>query len=181
MMNIEVASRYARAIYSLSKENSEQEVVLKEISTLAKVLEDKDLKAHLDSPVVSYNDKKDIVKKLLSTADFKKTTESFLSLLADKSRLSLLPEISFLLQKFSDETAGVVRGDVVSASDLSNEDKSSIETKISSLLNKKLLLEYKVDPSLLGGVVVKVGDYTIDYSVNRQLDRIKESLNEGVQ
>lgn len=181
MKNFEVASRYAKAVYSLALEEKQEEKVLSEINALSEVLSDKELRAHLNSPLMTDEEKKAIVNRLLDSADFSQTTKSFLNLLADKSRLSNLPEIATLLQKYLDDANGVVRGEVVSATDLSQDDREGIETKVSSLLDKKLLLEYKKDPSVLGGVVVKVGDYTIDYSVNRQLERIKESLNEGVQ
>lgn len=181
MKNFEVASRYAKAVYSLAVEENQQEKILSEITAVSDVLEDKELSTHLNSPLMTAEEKKNIVNRLLDSAEFSQTTKSFINLLADKSRLNNLPEISTLLQNFLDESNGVVRGEVVSASELSQEDRQGIETKVSSLLDKKLLLEYKNDPSVLGGVVVKVGDYTIDYSVNRQLERIKESLNEGVQ
>ena len=181
MKNFEVASRYAKAIYGLAKEEGQQEKVLAEVSALADVLEDKELKAHLNSPLMNEEDKKSIVNRLLDSADFSGSTKNFINLVADKGRLSILTEVSMLFQKYIDEEKGLVRGEVVSATDLTDEDKTNIEAKVTSLLNKKLFLEYKKDPSFLGGVVVKVGDYTIDYSVGRQLERIKESLNEGVQ
>lgn len=181
MKNYEVASRYAKAVFSLAQETNESEKLIAEINALKDVLQDAELKAHLNSPIVGEEEKKKIVNRLLEAAEFSTTVKSFMNLLVDKSRLNHIAEIAELLQKYQDEAAGVIRGDVVSATELNDSEKSEIENKISSLLNKKLQLEYKQDASILGGVVVKVGDYTVDYSVNRQLERIKESLNEGVQ
>lgn len=181
MKNIQLANRYAKAIYAVAKEEGKQEQVFAELSALAGVLEDAELKKHLNSPIVSRDDKKSIANRLLESASFSDMTKNFINLLCDKDRLAVFSEISSLFQKLLDEDNGVVRGIVTCASDLESDEKTSLETKVAKLLNKKLVLEYKKDPNLLGGVVVNVGDYTLDYSVNRQLERIKESLNAGVQ
>lgn len=181
MKNVQLASRYAKAIYSLAKETNSQDQIFTEASALAEVLSDVDLKKHLNSPVVSKEDKKAIANRLLESASFSEITKNFVNVLCDKERLSLLSEISSLFQKFIDEEKGLVRGEVKSATDLTEDEKKNLEDKVSKILNKKLLLEYTKDASLFGGVVVNVGDYTLDYSVNRQLERIKESLSEGVQ
>lgn len=180
MKNLQLAGRYAKAVYAVAKEERAGEEILAELKALSDVFDDDGLRKHLASPILSAEDKKAIVNRLLSSASFRDTTKNFLNLLCDKGRLALLAEVVSVYRSLLDAENGLVRGVVTSADDITPEEKASLEAKVATMLGKKLLLEYKKDPSLLGGVVVKVGDYTLDFSVNRQLERIKESLSEGV-
>ncbi|MFK8137403.1 MAG: F0F1 ATP synthase subunit delta [Bdellovibrionales bacterium] len=176
-----LAERYAKALFETAKEDGASDQVFEEISILQEAIMDDELQAYFNSPMTQLKDRKEIIKRLNDAAKTSETTQNFLNVLADNKRLNIFEELVKKYRTILDEANGVVRGSLTSAVDLQMEERSNIEGQISKLLNKKIVLEYEVDKSILGGIVAKVGDYTIDNSVNNQLKKIKESLIEGVQ
>lgn len=181
MKNKEVANRYAKALFAVADEVNKVEVILEEIRILANVLSDSDLQAYLASPVTKADEKKQVVEKLIGSASFAQETINFVKLISDKGRLNCFSEMLSEYEKIADDKNGVARGTVYSAKALEESERLEVSSQIEKLLNKKVIVEYKEDPSILGGIVAKIGDYTIDHSITKQLGRIKESLIEGVR
>ncbi len=91
--------------------------------------------------------------------------KNFTLLLARKQRLPIFNDVVTAYQQFSDESHGVTRGQVRSAAALGPDDRKRIEDIVSKATKKKVILTYKEDPSLLGGLVAEVGSYTFDDSL----------------
>ena len=106
-------------------------------------------------------------------------TRSFLTLLFEKRRMHHVRGISDVYQKLVDAFNGIVRADVVSAGALSDEVVEKIRASLSSMTGRKVILDIAQDPSLIGGIVTKVGDMVLDGSIRTQLLNMKESLKKG--
>ena len=97
-------------------------------------------------------------------------------LLFDKGRIQYLGDIYDFYEKLTDELANIVRADLVSATDLSDETIDKIRAALAQKTGKEVKMDVRVDPGLLGGAVTKIGDLVLDGSVRTQLKTLKESL-----
>lgn len=177
-----VARRYARALFSLGKEKGDAELVAygKDLSGLVKALEElPQLDRIFRNPVFKVEEKKAVVDAILSKIKAQQMVVNFCHLLADNNRLGFLADIQAFYAQLLDEHQGVSRGEVVTAinldKDLMDKLKNSIEEKVS----RQLILDYAVDPSILGGLVLKVGDRIMDASLRAQLVAMKETIKRG--
>ena len=111
-------------------------------------------------------------------ADSGASTEAYLLLmtLAKKERLAWFSEIVQAFQSRIDDVNGVGRGAVRSSVVLAPQDRMQIESIVEKVLKKKVILSYKIDPALIGGLVAQVGSYTFDDSIDSHLKRMTEEL-----
>ena len=105
--------------------------------------------------------------------------QNFLKLLLDKDRLILIDEIGKIFQGLADEKAGRVRATVVTATELSDDERSEIRNSLAQSVNKKpeqLLVEFSTNSALIGGILAKVGDRTYDATLRTKLQNMKQTL-----
>jgi F-type H+-transporting ATPase subunit delta len=100
-------------------------------------------------------------------------------LLIDKERMDVLPQILVELRRMVEELEGVERVEVTSPTALSTAQRDQLSAAISAKTGKKIELEEKIDPAVLGGMVVKVGSTVYDGSVRTQIQQIRENLQKG--
>jgi F-type H+-transporting ATPase subunit delta len=105
--------------------------------------------------------------------------KSFLNLLFDKGRIGFLREIASYYKDLADELKGVVKASIVSATELSSDAVNKIKEALSKKVGKNIVLKVEQDPSLIGGVVTKIGDLVLDGSVKTQLMNLRETLKKG--
>ena len=173
----EVANRYASAIYDLAAESNQQEKVFAELRTVSEViLSNPEIKEFFASNLVPAEKKKQAIKK--SFEDQKASDEliNLLLVLAEKSRLSLFDQILYAYEQKSDQAHGVTRGVVRSATILSPEERKKIEDKVCEVTNKKVILTYKEDPEIIGGLVAEVEGFRFDDTLQNHLRRLKEEI-----
>lgn len=176
-----LATRYARAIYNLAKDKNEQEIVFDQMRVINEAVQmDEEISRFLYSPVIRPADKVQALEKLLTKLSVTESLKNFLLLLAKKNRLGVFKDILSAYQTIADEAHGVTRGTVRSATVLGPEDRKRIETLVGRATRKQVILTYKEDPSLLGGLVAEVGSYTFDDSLTSHLKRMNEQLNRSV-
>ena len=173
----EVAQRYAKALFLLAKENGSTDETHDQLKFLSEAIEkDSEILEFLTSPLVS-KDKKEKVFTDGLNGQFSGETKSFLLLLAQKGRVQLIPEIVLAFQTLIDESNEVTRGTVRSAAPLANTELEKIKETVSKITNKKVILTYKEDKSLIGGLVAEVGGFTFDDSLTSHMTRLNEELN----
>lgn len=181
MKNMNLASRYARALYSLAAESRQQDEVFSQMRVFAEAFQaDAEIENFLNTPMVQPALKIKAVEALLGKMNVVESLKDFLLLLAKKGRLPLFPAIVTSYQQISDETHGVTRGQVRSAAVLGPEARKRIEELVSKATKKQVILTYKEDPSLLGGLVAQVGSFTFDDSLLSHLSRINEQLTRSM-
>ena len=105
--------------------------------------------------------------------------KNFCNLLADKERLAAIPDISASFTTLLDDTQGILRGELVSAVELSAAKKKAIAAELEKKSGKKLVLGFAKDESILGGVMLKIGDKVLDASIKAQLQILKETIKRG--
>jgi F-type H+-transporting ATPase subunit delta len=177
-MKLSVLSRrYAKAIYEVSVDNRTQDRVINELRALNDlIVKDQQIWGFLTSPMVSGPERVGVLQAALENKGLSKDTMDLVLLLAEKDRLALFPEIVLAYEAQSDEANGVCRGTVKSATALGQSERQRIEETVERVLKKKVIMTYKVDPTVIGGLVAQVGTFTFDDSIDSHLKRMNEEL-----
>jgi F-type H+-transporting ATPase subunit delta len=130
----------------------------------------------LDNPLVDQAQRDAILEEVAARAGVAGAALNAVRLLASRHKLAALPGIAQRLFALADRQAGIVRATVTSAAPLSEGVYSRIETELSNAIGRKVVLERKQDPSLIGGIVTRIGDNTIDGSVRGRLKEVERQL-----
>ena len=173
----EVTRRYARALHELAKANKTADQVFSELRVLKDIFsKDKAIHDFIQSPLVPPDQKIAALKAALAGKISQEVTNT-LALLADNGRMDIFSQVVEAFEVISDEDHGVSRGVVKSATALSAGARKRIEDTVEKVTQKKVILNYEEDPTLLGGMVAQVGGWTFDDSLETQLMKMSESLN----
>ncbi len=180
-MSVEsVAQRYAQAIFEIGIEQGNLPALSDEVRRVNEIYEGSDeLRAVLGNPLVDMESRRAVLRDVLARLGVGPITTNTLALLAERRRLIVLPYLSRALQMLADERAGVVRATVTSATALSDGYVNELRQQLESSLGKRVQLERRVDPTLLGGLITRVGDRVIDGSLRTRLDRLRQTMLTG--
>ncbi|MBU1712059.1 MAG: ATP synthase F1 subunit delta [Proteobacteria bacterium] len=180
MKNLAISRRYARALLLIGKDDGKAEVYKQELDTIAKlVANEKGLELALTNPLYNAVARKKVLQLVIEKLNLSKAIRSFLFLLFDKGRIGFLGTINEFYQKLADELKNVARASLVSATEISSETVEKIRATLSQMTGKDIVLDVKVDQSLIGGVVSRIGDLVLDGSIKTQLLNMRESLKRG--
>ena len=176
----QVASRYAQALFELADENNETSEIYSEIVDLNDVISsNKNLYDVLRSPFITREEKREIVVELFD-GKVKKDTKNFLLVLIDKDRTTELSSIVQAYKQMLNDKLNIAEGKVFTAVPLSPEQISELEKKLSAKYNKNVKLENRIDKSILGGVLVRIGNEEIDGTVKSRLNDLSEVLSQVI-
>jgi len=178
--NLAISRRYARALLLIGKDDGKAEVYKQELDSIARlVANEKGLELALTNPLYNTVARKKVLQLVIEKLNLSKAVRSFLFLLFDKGRIGFLGTINEFYQKLADELKNVARASLVSANELSAETVEKIRATLSKMTGKDIVLDVKVDQSLIGGVVSRIGDLVLDGSIKTQLLNMRESLKRG--
>lgn len=173
-----VARRYAQALYQEANASGAVERVDQDVETLRETLAgSRELGALLRSPVVPRPKKEAVLAKLFE-GTLGDLSLRFIHLLAEKEREDLLPAIVDAYMALRDERLGIVEAHVRTAKPLGYDETQQLERALEARTGKKVRMKLDVDPALLGGLVVRVGDQVFDRSLQHQLQTLREQLKE---
>ncbi|OJD35603.1 atp synthase subunit 5 [Diplodia corticola] len=180
-----VDGTYANALYIAAAKSSTLDPVAKALDNLANVFKkDEKLTAVLGAPTLTVSDKKQIVaelSKIVGSADKDGVVKNFLETLAENNRLGLLQPITEKFAQLMSASRGEVELNITSAQPLDNKVLNRLEAAVSKspyAQGKKLKVVPKVNPDIRGGLVVEIGDRTIDLSVSAKLARMNKLLSD---
>ncbi|HEY1535110.1 MAG TPA: ATP synthase F1 subunit delta [Polyangiaceae bacterium] len=177
-----VAERYARAIFELGVEAGQVVALSEQIRSFADTYaSSRELQAVLDNPMVEADKRAamlaDVAERVgLSGVGLSGVGLNAVKLLAQRKRLASLPEIARRLATLADEKAGVVRATVTSAGPLPDSFYERLTTELETATQRKVAIDRQEDPTLIAGVVTRIGDNTIDGSVKGRLAEIERLL-----
>jgi F-type H+-transporting ATPase subunit delta len=172
-----VARRYARALLELGTETGQLEQLVNELGSAAEAYATStELRQALESPVVPLEQKKAVVGEVADRLGCGPSSKNTLFLLTDRRRMKNLPEIARALREMSDAKKGVVHAEVISARPLSEEYHAKLKAQLERMTGKKIVVDRREDPSLLAGVVARIGDRVYDGSLRARLSQMKSTL-----
>jgi F-type H+-transporting ATPase subunit delta len=180
--NKTAAIRYARALLDVAvKENAGLEVIEQELAQFANLFTEYPLlEKVLVNPAVPVPRKRLAVADLLSSAKFSPIVTKLLTLLADRDRLVLVPELLAAYSERLLDYRHVVRAEVTTAAAIDGKRTEMIQHGLANLTGRTVKLSNRIDPSIIGGMVARIGSTVYDASVRRQLEKMKERLVETV-
>jgi len=180
MSEITVAIRYAKALIDLAIEQNTLEEVNKDMELFVRTIKaNPQLNAVLANPII-YHDKKVKILDQIFTGKVSKVTISFLNLMINKSRADILYVAALEFINQYDFKKNIVSATVVSAAPLSEENRKTIIAEIVASTGGTVKLTAKVDPSLIGGFVLTVGDMQLDTSLSSSLAKLKKEFAHSV-
>jgi F-type H+-transporting ATPase subunit delta len=170
--------RYATALFELAEESGRIDAVAKDLSSLAEIMsESEDLSRLVSSPAISRDDQSKAMAAVLEKAGADDLVKKFIGVVAGNGRLFALPAI---IERFMADLAarrGEVSAEVVSAVSLDGKLENEVRSAIAKVAGSdKISLSMRVDPSLIGGLVVRVGSRMIDTSIKTKLNRLEMTM-----
>ena len=173
----ELAQRYAKATFELAVDSRNQEKVILDLRALEQIFtKDPEVSIFLTNPTIKPTQRVEVLEKALQNKGLSKEALDLSMLLARKDRFGLFGEIVLAFEAQADAANNVCRGTVRSATALGPEDRQRIESTVEKVIKKKVIMTYKVDPNVIGGLVAQVGSYTFDDSISSHLRRMNEEL-----
>ena len=173
-----LAGRYAGALYALAIDSDKVDSIHHELGRLSDLIdESQDLRKLLESPILSREEQQRAITTIMEKAGAEALTVKFLGTLASNGRLSALPRVIQAFQQEHARRRGQVSAEVISAVALDDNRKVVVEKTVARLAGSdKVLLSMRVDPSLIGGLVVRIGSRMIDTSIKTKLSRLEAAM-----
>jgi F-type H+-transporting ATPase subunit delta len=173
----DVGARYAQALFDLALETKTFDAVEIDVGALRAVLtESAELRRFLSSPIFASDTKANVLKALGEKAELNAVTVKFLGVLAANRRAEALPSAIAGFERLSAAHRGVIAAEVTSAIKLSAAQAKAVSVALEKALGKAPEITARVDPTILGGLKVKVGSRLFDASLRSKLDSLKFAL-----
>jgi F-type H+-transporting ATPase subunit delta len=169
-----LALRYGQAVFEIAAEHQNFNTWRDNLETLVRMVQDRDVLAFLENPRISISKKRQLLESKLKGVN--PMAINLLYLLAERNGLGMMPYIFADYNRRLDDLRGVAHATVTAAVPLSDAD---IREKLGKMFGKLIELSARLDPSLLGGVVARVGDKVIDGSISRRLQNLKREINQA--
>ena len=172
-----VARRYASALADVVLARNEAREVQAELKIWDEMLQSNpNLGEVFANPTVALDQKRAVLSRLIKLTQPRPTTMNFLKVLLQNQRLTELSEINRKFAEVLDERAGMIAATVTTARGVPENFQQHLHTKLSTLTQKKVRIDFSTDPDLIGGLVTRIGSTVYDGSVRNQLQQIKERM-----
>jgi F-type H+-transporting ATPase subunit delta len=176
-MMASMAGRYAAALFELAKDQRQLGEVERDLASFQRMFDDsQDLRRLVRSPVISADDQGKALVAILGKAGISGLTANFLRLIARNRRLFAAADMMKSFRALLARERGEVSADVASAHALTHEQMQQLSDTLRTTIGKNVQINTRVDPNLLGGLIVKVGSKMIDNSLRTKLDNLKVAM-----
>jgi len=175
-----IAGRYATALFDLARDGDALDTTAEELKGLEALLRESDDLARLvRSPVFSVAEQSAAVDEIVKQANMSALTGNFLKLLARNRRLFVLPDIAIAFRALLAEYRNEVTAEVTTAVALTDDQTDELRATLKAKTGRNIDLAAHVDPSLIGGLVVKIGSRMVDSSIRTKLNNLKFAMKEA--
>ena len=177
MTNSAYSRRYSQAVFRIALEGQELNRWQSELRIIASLVNDTALFALLENPEVSFDEKAKVLSERLG--DINPMALKLVSLLVAKGKLGMIGDIAEEYQRLADNYRGIEGtevAEVTTAIPLDDEYQLKIAQRLTTMVGRPVVLKAKVDPGLIGGIIIRVGDKLIDGSIRSKLAALKRDL-----
>jgi F-type H+-transporting ATPase subunit delta len=169
--------QYANALADIALAQGAAEPAAKQLTDFgAAYAQSAELRTFLASPAVTIESKHAVIEKITKRLGASKIIRNFLFVITDHRRTQLIPEILATFQQVIRQRQGVAEAQISSAVELSAAQKKELAATLAKLTGKKIETKYSLDPALLGGAVVRIGDTIYDGSLRSRLNEMRNRL-----
>ena len=180
MIGSKVAKRYAKALLSIGKEDGRFQEYGQELSDFSRFCsEQQEFLQVISNQVFPLEERKRILQTILEKSDYSVTMQHFVKLLLDKNRIGAIEQIAGYYENLTDAVSNIAMAEIVTPMPLKEDARERLGKVLEEMTSKQIRIEVKEDASLIGGIVVKIGDLVLDGSIKAQLEGLKESLKRG--
>ena len=173
----QMATRYAAALFELADSKKALDAVAGDLTQLQKMIADSaDLQRMMDSPILDRAAQAKAMSAIVKAAGFNDLTQKFTGLIAQNRRLFAMPAIIKAFLKLLADRRGEMTAEVTAARALTSDQQAAVAEAIRKAVGSKVSINVKVDPSLLGGLVVQVGSRMIDSSLKTKLQKLQLAM-----
>ncbi len=171
----EIAQVYSRSLFEVAKEQGKLDDIREQLGEFADALEEnRELQVFFFSPYFSTEEKKDGLARAVTQAD--EVLINFLGLLLDKHRMPVVFRIRRQLDELWAQENAMLRVEVTSAVELDDRVVRQIGDRVGEQTDRKVELASRVDPDILGGIVLRVGNSILDASIRNRLDQLRREV-----
>jgi len=172
-----IATRYAKAIFELALEKNFLGKCMEEMEGILSIWkENEDFRNSMKNPTVSQKTRKRIMEGLSRGLALSDITRRFFLLLIEKNRMEFLELIVLIFRDMYNRQKGTIRGQIISAFPMEQKLLSRIKESLEKKLGKRIILEISIDETLIGGMIIKIGDLIIDGSLKHALKEAQQSI-----
>lgn len=173
MADFTTAARpYAKAVFEIARDGGKFEDWSNRLAVLGAIVGHPEMQERLDAPNLTQADAARMVETVASDVVNDDDSRNFVKLLAENNRMKMLPDIGGIYEELRAEAEGEIEANVVSAFELTDEQRDKMATALSKRLDRKVRIVSSVDESLIGGAIIRAGDLVIDGSVKGRLDKM---------
>ena len=176
-MSIEiVADKYSSAMFELAQEQNKLELMEEQLGYVASVMVDQpELRSFLENPIVTEDAKIKLIGKIFDSS-IDKVALHFIYVMIKRGRYRYIASAIEAFIKKSRAARGILEATVTVAEPITADVEASVQTKLREVTGQDVILSVRQDPSIIGGIVIQVGDKRIDGSVSRRLEELEKSL-----
>ena len=172
-----LAGRYASALFGLARDEQQIDAVTRSLDSLeAALAESPDFRTLVTSPLIGRGDAAKAIRALTPGLGLDAITARFLGVLADNGRLGELKSVIRLVRQLAAGHRGETSAEVTTAHPLGDDQIAELKAKLRARLGRDVAIDAKVDPALLGGIVVKLGSQMIDASIKTKLNTLANAM-----
>jgi F-type H+-transporting ATPase subunit delta len=173
------AARYARALFDVALNESDPVQAERDLSAFANLMvSSPELHSVLTNPGVPVAGKRAVTEALTTRLEVSSPVRKLLALLAERDRLALVPDLIAVYRERLMEHQQIVRAEVTTAAPLSAEHAAQLEQRLAQVTGRRVDVTRSVDPSIIGGIVARIGGTVYDGSVATQLSKIRQRLTQ---
>lgn len=174
-----MAGRYATALFELAKDNRAIDAVLGDLDRLDSLIADNpDLSRLVRSPIFTAEEQSRAINAILAKAEISGIAANFVNIVVQNRRLFALREMVRAYRGLVARDKGEVRAEVIAAERLSDTQLAAINDTLKSATGKDVIIDVQIDPSIIGGLIVKLGSRMVDTSLRTKLNSLKIAMKE---
>ena len=172
------AKRYAQAVFSLGQEKGTLDAWGEDLAMLSRIVEDDRIATYLINPSVAAERRIEALETSLGTS-VQPEARNLARMLIERNRTMLIPQIREMFDAQLRTERGIVVAEVTTAERLTDAERDFVREKLETMTGKKVELALKIDPEIIGGIIIRIGDQVIDGSVRNKLEKMRSRLMAG--
>jgi F-type H+-transporting ATPase subunit delta len=173
------AKRYAQAVFDMGKECGTLDAWQGDLALLSSIFADGRIASYLTNPSVAANKKIAALESAIASWNVQPETRKLARMLIERDRVTLLPEIRDIFDDQVRAEHGIAVAHVTTAEPLTEDEQALVKDKLESLTGKHIQMAMTIDPDIIGGIVIRIGDQVIDGSVRNKLEKMRSRLMAG--
>ena len=170
-----MARPYARAVFELARDSKSFDTWSERLQYLAAVVSDSNMTNMLESPKLTHQERASLIESVCSDYLDDKGS-NFVKLVAENSRIDLLPEISQIFEEYRADAEGSIEATVVSATEMTEQQTQKIAEALNKRLQRQVRVVSSTDPDLIAGAIIRAGDLVIDGTVKGRLQNLTQRI-----